>query len=132
MKKITFKDFEEALPWCWSRETSSDKKNWTPDNPAYGQCLPTAILFKKYFGGNLVVRFIRGVGWHNWNRLPNGKEKDLTASQFKDKISFLPGKIIDEDGSLEKHFLSIPWISERFKILESRMAEYFKNKGGKG
>lgn len=129
MKEITLEDLKEALSYCWSAGTSYDKDSWSPANSAWGQCVVTALLVKKYFGGNLVVRFIKGIGWHYWNQLPDGQEVDLTESQFEEKPVFLSGKIIeDKDGDMEEYLMSNSWTRERAETLQSRVEEYFRLK----
>lgn len=130
---ITLEELKEALKWCWSAGTSYDKDNWTPKNPACGQCAVTALLVKKYLGGNIVAGFIKGVGWHFWNQLPgNLIELDLTNSQFEVEPIFLSGEIVeDKDGDIEKYLMSNSGTRERSELLESRVEEYFRLKGEK-
>ena len=56
-----------------------DKKD--KKSPLDGHCALVAFLVKKLYGGDLIKGKISG-NPHYWNRLPNGKEIDLTSCQF--------------------------------------------------
>lgn len=80
MDELLQKQIEEALLNSWSERTSSI---YSPENPYYGQCSPTAIVIYEIFGGEI----LRTPGWpttnglHFYNRI-NGKRFDFTAKQF--------------------------------------------------
>lgn len=82
-------DLLKVLSRVVSRETSSDSKNWTPENPLYGHCAVVALLVQEKFGGQFVraslleVEGYKEKGSHYWNLLPSGAQVDLTACQFK-------------------------------------------------
>lgn len=74
---------------AWGSDTCDpdDLAQWRPENPARGQCGVTALLVHDLLGGELIfgdvlVGRVR-VGGHYWNRLPGGREVDLTAEQFR-------------------------------------------------
>ncbi len=124
--KPTKKELQEALRGSWSKATTYDPKIWSKENPAWGQCAPTALVVQNYLGGNLKVRFIKGIGWHYWNQLPDGTEIDFTKEQFgKKKINFLPGEITDRNCVLREFLLSYRQTIERYQILERGIHEYF-------
>ncbi|GIF14097.1 YunG family protein [Actinoplanes teichomyceticus] len=74
---------------AWGRDTCDphDLADWTPGNPARGQCGVTALVVHELLGGSLVLGevMVAGtrVGHHYWNRLPDGREVDFTADQFR-------------------------------------------------
>ncbi len=74
---------------AWSADTCDphDLPDWHPGNPSRGQCGVTALVVNDLFGGELVLGevFSGGskVGYHWWNVLPDGREIDLTADQFR-------------------------------------------------
>ena len=72
-----FRDLEARLRAAWSQESSS---LWTPDNPARGQCNPTALLVQDILGGEL-LKTPTVDGPHFYNRV-GGQRLDFTASQF--------------------------------------------------
>lgn len=82
-------DVTAAVRAAWCRETcdDSDLADWTPGNPARGQCGATALVLHDLLGGDLLLADVllpdgtrQGVHW--WNRLPGGEEADLTREQF--------------------------------------------------
>ncbi|WP_119168780.1 YunG family protein [Algihabitans albus] len=66
-----------ALEHAWSLDTAVQ---WTPENPASGQCNVTAVVILDLFGGDLLRTRLPGV-WHYYNRL-EGRRVDFTDSQF--------------------------------------------------
>ncbi len=80
---------EAALRASWCLETcdDSDRHFWSADNPVRGQCGATALVVHDLLGGDLLVAdvfYADGArqGHHWWNRLPDGRELDLTREQF--------------------------------------------------
>ncbi|MGY1591081.1 hypothetical protein ACI79D_03790 [Geodermatophilus sp. SYSU D00708] len=78
-----------AVRAAWSRETcdDADLADWTPADPARGQCGATALVVHDLLGGELLLAEVlrpdgsrQGVHW--WNRLSDGTEVDLTREQF--------------------------------------------------
>jgi hypothetical protein len=72
----------------WGSDTCDphDLANWHPGNPARGQCGVTALIVQDLLGGELILGEVfvgnTKVGHHHWNRLPGGRDVDLTADQF--------------------------------------------------
>lgn len=77
-----------ARQCAWSAETSADPDGWSADNPAWGQCAITALVVQLLCGGELLRSTVGGIS-HYWNRLPDGRDVDLTFGQFG------PGAIYD-------------------------------------
>jgi hypothetical protein len=85
-------EVEAALRAGWAADTCSPddvaRAPWSSGNPAWGHCDITALVVHDFFGGDLVVGEVRlgeeQRGYHWWNRLPDGREVDLTSSQFRD------------------------------------------------
>ena len=77
-----------ALRESWGPDTCApeDVADWTPDNPARGQCATTALVLHDFFGGSLVMGEVivddQRVDFHWWNRLPDGEQVDITLEQF--------------------------------------------------
>ena len=67
----------------WSLTTASQ---WTPENPAAGQCNVTALLLHELFGGELLKTPLPA-GDHFYNRI-GGRRYDFTASQFSQPIAY--------------------------------------------
>ncbi|MFK7836050.1 MAG: hypothetical protein AB8B60_07510 [Sulfitobacter sp.] len=66
-----------ALAEAWPLETAVQ---WTPENPALGQCNVTAAVIFDLFGGMLLRTRLDGV-WNYYNAI-DGQRVDLTDSQF--------------------------------------------------
>ena len=43
-----------ALKRSWSAETAYDASDWSPQNPARGQCAVSSLVVQDYLGGELV------------------------------------------------------------------------------
>jgi hypothetical protein len=78
---------ERALRASWSRATSDDPDEWTPEWSTRGQCGVTAYVVRELLGGDILVAPVHGSHLegehHAWNRLPSGQEIDLTSEQFR-------------------------------------------------
>jgi hypothetical protein len=69
-----------AIRQAWCRETSYWPEEWTPENPALGQCAVTALVVQDFLGGDIwrgQVEFVT----HYWNHVL-GQSVDLTLHQF--------------------------------------------------
>jgi hypothetical protein len=74
----------EMLMACWTKETSQDPENWSPENPSLGQCAVTACLLHDIYG----LPVSRGQAFlpdgttdsHYWN----DEDLDFTREQFPD------------------------------------------------
>lgn len=78
-----------AVRSSWGIDTcdDADAGDWTPALPARGQCGATALVLHDLFGGDLLLAEVwlpdgRLQGYHWWNRVPGGREIDLTREQF--------------------------------------------------
>jgi hypothetical protein len=63
------------------------RTQWTPDNPATGQCDVTALLVHELFGGDLLKTPLPA-GDHFYNRIA-GRRYDLIGSQFDQPIAYM-------------------------------------------
>lgn len=99
----------------WGQNTSADPDNWTPENPAWGQCAVTALLVQDLLGGDLLRTTNAGIS-HYWNRLPDGVELDLTRGQFD---AWQPAEIATRD---RDYVLSFPETARRYHKLRELLA----------
>lgn len=108
--------FKKALQKAWGQDTAyhKDAPNWTPDNPALGQCTITALLFNEYFGGAIYSGISEGGIVHYWNR-KYGIKIDLTKQQFSTKLKFSNIKLWNRD-----ELLATGNVTERYNILKER------------
>jgi hypothetical protein len=77
-------EIQSALRQAWSLSTASQ---WTPANPAAGQCNVTSLLVHDLFGGDLLKTPLPA-GDHFYNRI-GGRRYDFTASQFDQPIAYM-------------------------------------------
>jgi hypothetical protein len=103
MRVMTLTEIEAAVRAAWCRETcdESDLADWSPDNPARGQCGATALTLHDLLGGDLLFAEVllpdgSRQGFHWWNRLPDGSEVDLTREQFA------PHEVVQEPRVVER------------------------------
>ena len=70
----------------WSKGSAKKQDEWSPENSAWGQCLPTAVLVKSLLGGDIMTKIVTvpdGTQYeHFYNRLSTGEEIDLTSVQY--------------------------------------------------
>jgi hypothetical protein len=104
------------FPCAWSAATSADSDGWRPDNPSWGQCAITALVVQAMCGGEFLRSTVGGIS-HYWNRLPDGREVDLTIQQFG------PDAIYDEPPVVRdrEYVLSFHATSRRYDLLLERM-----------
>ncbi len=53
-KKVTPGVIAECLAPAWSKETSTDPENWSPENPAWGQGAVSALIVQGFLGGEIL------------------------------------------------------------------------------
>jgi hypothetical protein len=90
MRTWTLRQLEDAVRSAWALDTCFPSPEalaeWSPANPARGQCGVTALVLHDLLGGDLLLAAVtvdgRRTGWHYWNRLAGGTEVDLTREQF--------------------------------------------------
>jgi ADP-ribose pyrophosphatase YjhB (NUDIX family) len=94
---------EQAIRGAWCVWTSDpvDQPDWTAANPAAGQCASTALVVQDRLGGGLVIADVHEAdgarqGVHYWNRLPDGRDLDLTREQF------LRGEVVGPPRGVER------------------------------
>ncbi|MFG1677003.1 hypothetical protein [Micromonospora sp. NPDC049282] len=96
---IDLERLRPILRASWGADTCDphDLPDWHPGNPARGQCGVTALIVQDLLGGELVLGevFVGDVrvGYHYWNRLPDGSDVDLTADQFHPQEAVVGGQV---------------------------------------
>jgi hypothetical protein len=119
--KLSLEDVAGAVTAAWSLDTCDpvDRHEWSPDNPARGQCGVTALVVSDLLGGRLVEArvFLGGepVEYHYWNELPDGTHVDLTRQQFTRGETFgeeivLPPRRPDD------------WMAPAYRLMAERVA----------
>jgi len=96
---ITLELLRPMLRAGWGADTCDphDLHDWHPGNAARGQCGPTALIVQDLLGGELILGEVFAadakVGYHYWNRLPDGHDVDLTADQFYPQEVVVGGQV---------------------------------------
>lgn len=124
-RMITTSELEAALNKSWRKESSSDPENWTPENPAWGQCAVTALIVNDYLGGDIVWTNAslpdgREIS-HYFNKI-DGVEKDLTRVQFPEGTRIPEGiPKTKEYASTREYILSYPITQQRYDSLKEEV-----------
>lgn len=108
---VTF--FEKA----WSNASSS---RWTAENPAAGQCGPTALVIQDLFGGELCYTPVKS-GPHFYNRI-GGIRWDYTGEQFVHALKY-------EDIPCSRDFVFTDCTPEQYTALKVRLESLLHEAG---
>ena len=111
---------EDAIKKSWSKDTCYPgcANDWTPENPAFGQCAVTALVVQDYFGGDLL--FCKEQ-FHFWNRISNGKEIDFSRSQFPSGTIISVDKVESREYVLHSQDALDAKTLSRYNLLKSRV-----------
>lgn len=118
--KPTLNQLQQVLLRSYGKKTAHHKykSKWSTENPACGQCVPTALLVQHYHGGEIHKKKD-----HYFNVI-DGKVVDLSASQFENGFDYSNSKekqpILEQSQTLE-----------RFELLKERVETHLcdnKNK----
>ncbi len=95
-KEVNVKELRNLYNHCWSKETCHPlfKKDWVPYDRAIGQNDITALSIRAIFGGVILFCNTRKCDRYFWNRLPNGREIDLTLWPRKLRLSELKSSVV--------------------------------------
>jgi hypothetical protein len=122
MQPRTFVEIESVIRQSWSLETCdpADVADWTPSNPARGQCGSTALTVQDLLGGDLLLAEVRRPdgsrqGYHYWNRLSGGVDVDLTAEQFSPEEVVQNPEVVHRPPGVPKR------AAEQYLLLRSRV-----------
>ncbi|SDD28136.1 YunG family protein [Actinokineospora iranica] len=123
MTPPTLAAIEAAIRAGWGRDTCDpdDLADGRPNNPARGQCGPTALVLHDLIGGDLVLAEVRAgdglgcrVGYHWWNRV-GVVEVDLTREQFAVDEVVGPGEVVARPPGPPKR------CREQYELLRARV-----------
>jgi ADP-ribose pyrophosphatase YjhB (NUDIX family) len=97
---VTSLEHAVRAAWCLWTSDPVDQPDWSDANPASGQCASTALVVQDRLGGQLLTADVHEAdgsrqGVHYWNRLPDGRELDLTREQFRRGEVVGPPETID-------------------------------------
>ena len=120
-KNTTFNLVKLAVSSCGSKTTSFSPQNWNKNNPLLGHCTIVALVVQDFYRGSLLRASLKDTAFeymhsHYWNRLPNGKEIDLTENQFLGQKPRLIGKV-----RTRKHIISNQETLNRYHLFKSKV-----------
>jgi len=116
--------FNKIIPKICNKNTSSNPKDWSENNPTQGHCAVVSLLAQEIFGGDIVRVSLLGTPYkkmrsHYFNII-NGKEHDFTSSQFKENPYF---NLIRQNKTRDK-ILSLADTKRRYTLLKTRFMKY--------
>ncbi|MBI2450486.1 MAG: hypothetical protein HYV47_03045 [Candidatus Nealsonbacteria bacterium] len=84
---MTPEELLEIFKKCWSKETAGDPWGWKQENPAWTQCVVSALVAQDLLGGDIImgranIEPLHVIEPHYWNLLPDSREIDFTKEQF--------------------------------------------------
>lgn len=114
-----------ALRASWSADTAFDSNDWSPDNPARGQCVVSSLVVQDYLGGDL-LRYSVDEGslheTHYVNVLESGTVIDTTASQYANPVTMRRRPIeLKGFASIREKRLADESTRRRYEILKRRV-----------
>ncbi len=128
---VSLSDLELALKDSWSEDTSSDSKNWSHGNPAWGQCAVTSLVANDYLGGIIVWASAklpdgREIS-HYFNKIDDS-EIDLTRSQFPEG-TIIPHGILKtkQFQTTRDYILSYDITANRYEILKRKVKKFISS-----
>lgn len=110
----------DAVRRGWTKETSASPDEWTPDNPALGQCVPSSLVVQDLLGGDLErLATVRNSNreTHYRNVLPDGEVVDASRDQYPEGQEFEPAPV---DGDLREYVLGNENTRRRYALLCER------------
>jgi len=122
------KQIIKALEASWSGDTAYNKSDWTPENPARGQCVVSSLVVQDYLGGDLVKCAVDAENLqesHYFNKLDDGTMLDVTGKQYTFPVNFRLVPVSHEGfESIRDKRLSDDDTRLRYKILKSRVDSF--------
>jgi hypothetical protein len=89
MRERTLSQVTDAIVASWGPDTqyaTDEQPSRKPGDRSRGQCGTTALVIQDWLGGEILTAEVSRdgdpVGVHYWNRLPDGREVDVTRGQF--------------------------------------------------
>lgn len=114
-----------ALQNSWSQETSFTPDEWSPQNPARGQCLVSTLILQDYLGGDLRRYDIKAENFeetHYCNVLPGGATLDATAAQYAQPVQLTVTPInLKSYTTARERYLVDPDTQIKYGLLKERV-----------
>ena len=113
--------------WCRATAHPSYQKDWTIDNPSYGQCCVTALIIQDLYGGDICECKVRNKK-HYINITPEGRLLDFTAEQFSEQFNGDKIIYLDIKPRTRASLLKSKSVKERYELLKIRLEYETKKK----
>ena len=84
-----------AITSSWSHETTSTPDEWSEENPARGQCVPTSLVVQDYLGGDIerLSTVYQGNTETHYRNIVDGEPLDLSRAQYPEDQVFKPAPV---------------------------------------
>jgi len=120
-------DFRRILPRICQRDTSSDPKGWTPENPFWGHSAAVALVAWDLFHSGLFRMSLKGTEFaalcfHYRNLLADDRLEDFTGAQFQGRF---PAELEMEPRARESLFLDRQTLTRHGILKPSNLAERY-------
>lgn len=129
MEKPPLQKVISAVRASWDADTSSVKDEWTPENPARGQCVPSSLVIQDFQGGDIARVIVIGEGVsesHYYNEISSTDDLDLTGSQYRRQVVMVPNPAdlkAENVSTTREYLMKNPKTLARYVLLKSRVAE---------
>jgi len=112
--------FKKAIEESWGKDTCYPKflEQWSPNNPALGQCVVTSLVVQDYLGGDLL--YCKHMD-HFWNKTNQAGEIDFTKDQFPNDAKICLDEIRSRDQVMNSPSSIKARTSERYRFLKQRV-----------
>lgn len=125
MSKPSIEQLLRALRRSWGPDTCFSDVEWTPENPARGQCVVSSLVVQKYLGGELQQYEVSAPGLaekHYCNILPDGTILDTTGAQYKTSVTLRATSVnLKGFASVREKRLAEDATRSRYELLLSRV-----------
>jgi hypothetical protein len=123
MTRYSLDQIKSAIRNSWDADTSASGEEWTTDNPALGQCVPSSLILQDFTEGELerLATERNGVRETHYRViLPDGTVEDISGDQYPLGQTFAAAPV---EGDLREYVLANENTRRRYAILMGRVCE---------
>jgi len=110
-----------AIRTNWDKDTSASPDEWTTDNQALGQCVPSSLVAQDLLGGTLerLATVRNGTReTHYRNQLTDGQTVDISGNQYPEDQVFEPAPV---EVDVREYVLGNENTRRRYQLLLGRV-----------
>lgn len=110
-----------AIRTNWDKDTSASPDEWSADNHALGQCVPSSLVAQDLLGGMLERLTTARNGkreTHYRNQLADGQTVDISGDQYPEDQAFEPAPV---EGDVREYVLGNENTRRRYRLLLGRV-----------